>query len=185
MQDVVSVELPDTTFLKTLSPQFRRNISVEAKIIDATVKCFQRFGINNTSMDDIVGLLLASSIDGKPFTDEEIYRTILITLFGGLDTTSAVMLEALLFMALNGCANRDESVFADADKCLLDRAPNPHIAFGAGAHICLGRNLGRLEIEVLLKIALERMHGYRVAESFVPEYFVGESRGMKTLPATF
>ena len=190
---------------------------------------------------NIVGLLLASSIDGKPFTDEEIYRTILITLFGGLDTTSAVMLEALLFMArnpeekrklkadaydwpaaveelvrytspvqalrrtlmkdtelagtplkkgdwimaLNGCANRDEKVFPDADKVVLDRAPNPHIGFGAGAHICLGRNLGRLEIEVMLKIVLERMYDYRIAADFSPEYFVGESRGMKTLPVTF
>jgi AcrR family transcriptional regulator len=39
--------------LKTLTPQFRRDISVEDKIINATVKCFQRFGINKTSMDDI------------------------------------------------------------------------------------------------------------------------------------
>ena len=116
---------------------------------------------------------------GTPLGDE--IRRLVLDTPGQMDPRA----EALLFMALNGCANRDESVFADADKCLLDRAPNPHIAFGAGAHICLGRNLGRLEIEVLLKIALERMHGYRVAESFVPEYFVGESRGMKTLPATF
>ena len=42
--------------------------------------------------DDVLGLLLESSIDGEPFTDEQIYRTLLIILFGGLDTTSAVML---------------------------------------------------------------------------------------------
>src|SRR3546814_2891267 len=32
---------------------FRRDVRVEDKIIDATVKCFERYGIQKTSMDDI------------------------------------------------------------------------------------------------------------------------------------
>src|SRR3546814_20192477 len=52
-------------------------------------------------VDDVLGMLLESKIDGRLFTDEEILRTLLIILFGGLDTTSAVMLESLLYLARN------------------------------------------------------------------------------------
>ena len=38
---------------KPVQAQFRRDVSVEDRIVDATVKCFNRFGINKTSMDDI------------------------------------------------------------------------------------------------------------------------------------
>lgn len=191
--------------------------------------------------DDIVSLLLASEIDGVPLTDEDVFRTLLIILFGGLDTTSAVMLESLLFLdrnpdekrrlaagerdwtaaveelvrfttpvqglrrtvmsdtelegqklakgdwmfAVHGAANRDPSVFKEPDRCILDRFPNPHVGFGSGTHVCLGRNLARLEIEVLLKIVFERLGDYRAVPGFQPEYLAGEARGMKSLPVTF
>ncbi|MGQ0700612.1 MAG: cytochrome P450 [Panacagrimonas sp.] len=192
-------------------------------------------------VDDVIGILLTSSVDGTPLSDEDIFRTVLIILFGGLDTTSAVMLESLLFLARNpdeknkllagehewptaaeefirysspiqglrrtltrdaelegqalkqgdwmfgmhGAANRDPAVFSEPGRCLLDRKPNPHLAFGAGAHICLGRNLARLEIEVLLKAVLERLKDYRTTADFEPDYLAGEARGMKSLPVSF
>jgi cytochrome P450 len=192
-------------------------------------------------VDDIMGLLLASEVDGKPLGDEDIFRVLLIILFGGLDTTSAVMLEALLHLSrhpddarrlmsgelewgpaidefvrfaspiqglrrtvkeatvlgeqtlqpgdwvfgLHGAANRDPAVFKEAQRCLLDRAPNPHIGFGSGAHICLGRNLARLEIRILLQAVLSRMPDYATAAGFIPDYLAGEARGMKALPVRF
>lgn len=48
-------------------------------------------------------------------------------------------------------ANRDEAVFADADRLRLDRAPNPHLAFGVGPHFCLGAHLARAEAVALLR----------------------------------
>lgn len=42
-------------------------------------------------------------------------------------------------------ANRDERVFQDPDTFRLMRQPNPHLAFGAGIHVCLGRPLARME----------------------------------------
>ena len=47
-------------------------------------------------------------------------------------------------------ANRDEDVFAQPFRFDLDRDPNPHLGFGHGVHHCLGANLARLEIRVVL-----------------------------------
>ncbi len=56
-----------------------------------------------------------------------------------------------------GAANRDPTVFADADQLRLDRTPNPHVAFGGGGpHFCLGAHLARVEIACLLQELLVR-----------------------------
>jgi cytochrome P450 family 142 subfamily A polypeptide 1 len=54
-------------------------------------------------------------------------------------------------------ANRDEDVFEDPDAFKVDRDPNPHLAFGIGNHFCLGANLARMEIRVVLEEILTRM----------------------------
>jgi cytochrome P450 len=54
-------------------------------------------------------------------------------------------------------ANRDETVFADADQFRIDRRPNPHLAFGLGRHHCIGSHLARLEMRALLKTLLPRL----------------------------
>jgi cytochrome P450 len=50
-----------------------------------------------------------------------------------------------------GAANHDPRVFDHADQCLLDRRPNPHVAFGHGRHLCLGANLARLELTIMVE----------------------------------
>jgi cytochrome P450 len=54
-------------------------------------------------------------------------------------------------------ANRDERVFEGADEMDLRRSPNPHLAFGAGAHACLGQPLARTELQVVLEVLLRRL----------------------------
>ena len=56
-------------------------------------------------------------------------------------------------------ANRDDSVFADADRFDIERTPNDHIAFGFGAHHCLGAPLARLEAKHVFREVLEQLPG--------------------------
>ena len=60
-------------------------------------------------------------------------------------------------------ANRDETVFAEADRFRIDRTPNPHLAFGLGRHHCIGAHLARLEMRALLKAMLPRVTSVEVA----------------------
>jgi cytochrome P450 len=54
-------------------------------------------------------------------------------------------------------ANRDESAFDGADEMDLSRSPNPHLAFVAGAHSCLGLPLARTELQAVLDVLLRRL----------------------------
>jgi len=54
-------------------------------------------------------------------------------------------------------ANRDEAVFEDPDTFRIDRKPNRHVAFGYGAHLCLGQYLGRMEMRILFEELLPRL----------------------------
>jgi cytochrome P450 len=53
-------------------------------------------------------------------------------------------------------ANRDEAVFAEPFAFDVGRSPNPHVAFGHRSHFCLGANLARLEIRIMLEELLVR-----------------------------
>ncbi len=60
-------------------------------------------------------------------------------------------------------ANRDEAVFEHADTFDITRSPNPHVAFGFGAHFCLGNQLARLELRVMVERILARLPDLRLA----------------------
>jgi cytochrome P450 len=50
----------------------------------------------------------------------------------------------------NVSANRDESVFTEAERFLVTRSPNRHLTFGTGHHLCIGARLARLELSAFL-----------------------------------
>lgn len=62
-------------------------------------------------------------------------------------------------------ANQDESVFDAPGEVRLDRKPNPHLAFGFGAHLCLGAAHARLLLRTLLEKCTERIARITVLEA--------------------
>jgi cytochrome P450 len=71
-------------------------------------------------------------------------------------------------------ANRDESVFKEPNKVVLDRMPNPHIGFGFGIHNCLGAPQARLIIRSLLRALCEQVKSIELI-SFEPRIEKEES----------
>ena len=61
-------------------------------------------------------------------------------------------------------ANRDLDVFDDPDSLNLTRAPNPHLAFSAGAYYCLGAPLARMHAEIALPAVFSRLPALRLAD---------------------
>jgi cytochrome P450 len=62
-------------------------------------------------------------------------------------------------------ANRDESVFPDADVFKIDRKPNPHLSFGFGEHLCLGAPHARLLLRTLLQKCVELVDGMEIVSA--------------------
>ncbi|MFY7066979.1 cytochrome P450 [Nocardiopsis changdeensis] len=67
------------------------------------------------------------------------------------------------FIALLAAADHDPRAFPDPGRLDITRAQRNHVAFGYGAHQCVGQNLGRLEIEVALRVLFEKAPGLRLA----------------------
>jgi cytochrome P450 len=103
-------------------------------------------------------------------------------------TTAPVTLHGVTIPAdskvllLFGSANHDERAIPDAERFDVMRAPNPHVAFGFGAHFCLGANLARLEARVAFEELLARLPDYRMTQPRVERHCSGPIRGALSLP---
>jgi len=60
-------------------------------------------------------------------------------------------------------ANRDASAFPEPDEFDPTRKPNIHVAFGYGAHVCIGANLARTELRTVFPLLFRRFPGLRLA----------------------
>jgi cytochrome P450 len=89
------------------------------------------------------------------------------TAVAGVDLAPGDKVAALL-----GAANRDPAVFADPDRFDPTRDPNPHLAFGAGIHFCIGAPLARLELAISLRTLLGRFPRLEVVEAVQRPTFV-------------
>jgi cytochrome P450 len=79
-------------------------------------------------------------------------------------------------------ANRDPSVFPDADKFIIDRAENRHLAFGLGIHRCAGSNLARLELRVAIEEFIKRFPRFELSDPAAVTWSSGQVRGARNLP---
>ncbi len=81
-------------------------------------------------------------------------------------------------------ANFDEAVFIDPFRFDVGRDPNPHLAFGKGAHFCLGAALARMEIRIVFEALLERFDDLALAGP-VEWSRTNKHTGLRHLPITF
>ena len=79
-------------------------------------------------------------------------------------------------------ANRDPNAFEDADRFIIDRARNRHVAFGLGIHRCLGSNLARMELTVAIDEWMKRVPDFELADPDGVRWSTGQVRGPRTLP---
>ena len=80
--------------------------------------------------------------------------------------------------------NRDETVFEDPFAFKVDRNPNKQIAFGYGAHVCLGQHLARMEMRILWEELLPRLKSVELSGTprLVEANFVS---GPKSIPIRY
>lgn len=74
--------------------------------------------------------------------------------------------DRVLLSEASAC--HDAGAFPDADRFIVDRTPNRHVAFGMGIHRCPGSHLARLEFAEIITAVLERIPHYELGR--VVEY---------------
>jgi cytochrome P450 family 142 subfamily A polypeptide 1 len=83
-------------------------------------------------------------------------------------------------------ANRDEAVFDDPETFDIGRTPNDHMAFGFGAHFCLGNRLARMELAVMFDRLLDRLPDLTLAtDAEPPKRAANFVSGYESMPVTF
>src|ERR1019366_3189187 len=125
------------------------------------------------------GSLLGDAATDSGLTPAQIASDAAVLLFGGIETTDAMIANALLMLlahpaeqaragaqpavvaAALAAANRDPALFPAPDAFALDRPPRRHLAFAQGPHVCVGLHLARLETRVGLTALLSSLPGLR------------------------
>ncbi len=82
-------------------------------------------------------------------------------------------------------ANHDPEVFDNPDEVILDREKNRHIAFGVGIHRCAGSNLARMEMDVALRVWMERIPEFELSDPDTVKWAGGQVRGPRNIPVQF
>jgi cytochrome P450 len=85
-------------------------------------------------------------------------------------------------LLLTGAAGRDDRVWDHPDEFDIMRKPEQHVAFGIGAHFCLGAALARMEGRIALEETLARFPQWRVDTENVVRLHTSTVRGYKSVP---
>jgi len=131
---------------------------------------------------------LTADLDLLPNAVEEMLRWVTPIKNMARSTTCAVDLEGASLPAgaklvvLYESANFDDRQFAAPEVFDIERAPNDHVAFGFGAHFCLGASLARLELVVMFERLLQRMPDLELASNEPPRLTIN---GVTAMPVRF
>lgn len=101
-----------------------------------------------------------------------------------LTINSVKISQGDLVVAVLGSANHDETQFPEPERFDITRQTNKHLAFGQGAHFCIGAPLARLEGQIALTTLFRRFPGLRLSQA--PESLRWRKsliiRGLEELP---
>ncbi len=164
--------------------------------------------------DDLISTLMnARDRNGQPLSDGHVLGSLRLLLIAGIDTTWSAIGASLWHLAKTPrdrdrliaepelmptpvkpgnmvllsfpAANRDPTVFPDADKVVIDRKENRHAAFGLGIHRCVGSNLARMEMTVAIEEWLKRIPDFRLDPAGQVTWSEGTVRGPRQVPMLF
>lgn len=101
-----------------------------------------------------------------------------------LELHGQVIRKSQMLLVSLAAANADPAEFPEPEQLDLRRAPNRHVAFGAGIHYCLGAQLASLETEIALRKLFTRFPQLRLAIPDEQLRFSGRfgTRGLLSLP---
>ena len=131
---------------------------------------------------------LTADLDLLPNAVEEMLRWVTPIKNMARTTTRAVDVDGVSLppgaklVVLYESANFDETQFTEPDVFDIERAPNDHLAFGFGAHFCLGASLARLELVVMLERVLRRLFDLELATDEPPRPTIN---GVDAMPVAF
>lgn len=106
-------------------------------------------GLAHTAVNELLRLVSPVQVFGRNAAHD-------VDIHGGTIPAGDVVLLAY------GAANHDPRAFEQPERCMLDRHPNRHLAFGHGRHLCLGSTLARLELTIMIERFADRFPGFRV-----------------------
>ena len=95
------------------------------------------------------------------------------------------VLEGQRVLLMLGAANRDPARFDDPDTLDIRRKPRGHVAFGSGAHFCLGAPLARIEAQIAINTVLQKMPGLQIVGGPVTWRRDTSMRNPVSLPVRF
>jgi len=141
-----------------------------------------------THADDRARLLAEPSL--MPLAVEELLRayspvTMARVVAGDVEFEGCPMKAGDRVLMNFPAANRDPEAFEDADRVVLDRALNRHVAFGSGIHRCAGSNLARMELRIALEEWLARIPEFQLSDQAEVTWAGGQVRGPRILPVVF
>ena len=111
-------------------------------------------------------------------------KTFMRTVAADTEIGGRAMSKGDWLMLCYASGNRDEQVFPDPHEFRVDRSPNKHLAFGYGAHLCLGQHLAKMEMRILWEELIPRLKSLELdgTPAMSQAVFVN---GPKTLPVRF
>lgn len=89
-----------------------------------------------------------------------------------------------IVLAVLASANRDADIFDDPDRFDISRNPNPHVAFGSGAHYCMGAPFAQMQAEIAFLKLFDRFPSISLAapSDRLPWKQMPILRGLEALP---